>query len=158
LTGVKIIVHEKDAGMLRTGTQGPLVPTGFVGRIAKFFIGAVNRAGYPGADPDIVIIGTFDLALFGVAGTIVPTPGHTAGSVSIVLESGDVCRGSHLPADPLRKARHSVWAEKPSDVYTSVKALLTYHPRIFHLGHGGPFTAEAVEQMVVYTGNNTPTP
>jgi glyoxylase-like metal-dependent hydrolase (beta-lactamase superfamily II) len=53
LTGAKIIVHEKDAGMLRTGTQGPLVPTGFVGRIAKFFIGAVNRAGYPAADPDI---------------------------------------------------------------------------------------------------------
>ena len=35
LTGAGIAIHTGDAGMLRTGTQGALIPTGIVGRIAK---------------------------------------------------------------------------------------------------------------------------
>jgi hydroxyacylglutathione hydrolase len=149
LTGAKLAIHKKDSGMLRTGTQGPLVPTGLVGRIAKFFIGSVNREGYPAADPDIVITGTLDLAPYGIAGVVVPTPGHTAGSVSVVLESGDIFSGDLIfPQIPSGKPGMPFWAEQPADVNTSIRALLTYHPKMFHLGHGGPFTADTVRGMV----------
>ncbi len=149
LTGAKLAIHRKDSGMLRTGTQGPLVPTGLVGRIAKFFIGSVNREGYPAADPDIVIDGTLDLAQYGIAGVVAPTPGHTAGSVSVVLESGDVFTGDLIfPQIPSGKPGMPFWAEQPADVDISVRALLTNQPKVFHPGHGGPFTADAVRGMV----------
>jgi hydroxyacylglutathione hydrolase len=149
LTGAKIVIHEKDAMMLRTGMQGPLVPTGLTGRIAKLFIGAVNRESYPPADPEIVMSGTFDLAPYGVSGAIVPTPGHTAGSVSVVLASGDVfCGDLIFPQIPSGRPGIPFWAESMTEVYASVKALLAYDPQTFYTGHGGPFTGHAVRQMV----------
>ena len=149
LTGAKVAVHEKDEGMLRTGTQGRLVPTGLAGRTASVFIGAVNRKGYPTVNPDIVMSGTLDLAPYGVAGTVIPTPGHTAGSVSVVLESGDTFTGDLIfPQIPSGKPGLPFWADNPADVFTSVRTLLAYNPQTFYPGHGGPFTAAAVRQMV----------
>jgi glyoxylase-like metal-dependent hydrolase (beta-lactamase superfamily II) len=149
LTGAKLAIHEKDAGMLRTGIQGPLVPTGFVGRIAKIVIGPVNCEGYPAADPDIVIDGIFDLGPFGVSGKIVPTPGHTPGSVSVVLENGDVfCGDLIFPQIPTGKPGLPFWATSPADICGSVRALLLENPRTFYPGHGGPFLEDRVRVMV----------
>jgi hydroxyacylglutathione hydrolase len=147
-TGAKIAIHEKDAHMLRTGEQGPLVPTGLTGRIIKPFIGGMNRESYPAADPDIVFTGTFDLAPYGVSGTIVPTPGHTAGSVSVVLAGGELFCGDLIsPQIPSGKPGLPFWAEDGEEIYASVKMLLAYNPKTFYLGHGGPFPADAVRQM-----------
>ena len=44
-------------------------------------------------NPDIVIRGNTDLAPYGIAGTVIPTPGHTAGCISVVLENGDAFVG-----------------------------------------------------------------
>lgn len=150
MTGAKVAIHEKDAEMLRTGTQGRLVPIGLFGRIAKMFIGAVNRAGYPPVNPDVVMSGTLDLAPFGVAGTVIPTPGHTAGSVSVLLENGDAFIGDLIfPQIPSGRPGLPFWADNTADVYESVQRLLVYKPQIFYLGHGGPFPADAVRQMVM---------
>ena len=150
VTGAKVAVHEKDAEMLRTGIQGQLIPTGFVGRIAKVFIGAVNRAGYPPVNPDVVMSGTLDLAPYGVAGTLIPTPGHTSGSVSVILESGDAFIGDLIfPQIVSGRPGLPFCADNPADVYESVQRLLKYNPQIFHLGHGGPFPADVVRQMII---------
>jgi glyoxylase-like metal-dependent hydrolase (beta-lactamase superfamily II) len=149
-TGAKVAVHEKDANMLRTGTQGRLIPTGLIGRIAGLFIGSANRTGYPAINPDILISGTLDLASYGIAGIVIPTPGHTSGSVSVVLENGDTFSGDLIfPQIPSGKPGLPYWADNTADVYTSVKTLLTYNPQTFYLGHGGSFPAAAVRQLVV---------
>jgi glyoxylase-like metal-dependent hydrolase (beta-lactamase superfamily II) len=148
ITGAGIAIHSGDAGMLRTGTQGSLSPTGLVGRIAKAFIGWVNRETYPSADPDVVLNGSFDLAPYGVDGTIIPTPGHTAGSVSVVLSGGDVLAGDLIfPQIPSGKPGLPFWAENPAEVPASVSMLLSFTPRRFLPGHGGPFPADAVRPM-----------
>jgi hydroxyacylglutathione hydrolase len=149
LTGAPVAIHEKDAGRIRTGAPGVLTPTGLTGRIANIFIGSVNKGSYPPVDPDIVITGTLDLAPFGIAGTVVPTPGHTAGSVSAVLESGDAFTGDLIfPQIPSGKPGLPFWADEKEQVPESVRELLAYNPRTCYPGHGGPFTAEAVRRMV----------
>ena len=39
---------------------------------------------YPAAKPDFLVDGILHLAPFGIDATILPTPGHTEGSVSVV--------------------------------------------------------------------------
>jgi glyoxylase-like metal-dependent hydrolase (beta-lactamase superfamily II) len=149
MTGAPVAVHENDAGMLRTGTQGRLIPTGLIGRIAPIFLGSVNKTTFPAVNPAIVIKGPMDLAPYGVVGTVIPTPGHTLGSVSVVLGNGDVFSGDLIfPQIPSGKPGLPFWADNPADVCRSVRTLLAENPKIFHIGHGGPFPAELVRQMV----------
>jgi glyoxylase-like metal-dependent hydrolase (beta-lactamase superfamily II) len=149
MTGAPVAVHENDVRMLQTGTQGQLIPTGLIGRIAPLFLGSVNKTTFPAVNPAIVIKGTMDLAPYGVVGTVIPTPGHTLGSVSVVLRNGDVFSGDLIiPQIPSGKPSLPFWADNPVDVYMCVRTLLAYNPQTFHLGHGGPFPAELVRQMV----------
>jgi len=149
MTGAPVAVHENDVRMLRTGTQGRLIPTGFFGRIAPLFLGSVNKTTFPAVNPDIVIKGTMDLAPYGVVGTVIPTPGHTPGSVSVVLGNGNVFSGDLIfPQIPSGKPGLPFWADNPADVSMSVRTLLAYNPQTFYPGHGGPFPAELVRKMV----------
>lgn len=148
ITGAKIAIHTNDAGMLRAGKQGALLPTGLVGRIAQAFIGGINRDTYPAAEPDVVLTGSFNLAPYGIDGNIIHTPGHTAGSVSVVLSDGDVLAGDLIfPQIPSGNPGLPFWAESPADIPASVGTLLSFDPRRFLLGHGGPFMADAVRPM-----------
>jgi glyoxylase-like metal-dependent hydrolase (beta-lactamase superfamily II) len=135
--------------MLQTGTQGRLVPTGLTGWIAAFFVGAVNKTAYPPVSPVILITGTMDLAPYGIAGTIIPTPGHTAGSVSVVLGNGAVFSGDLLfPQIPSGEPGLPFWADNIPEIYTSVRALLDHNPQTFYPGHGGPFAAALARKLV----------
>ena len=51
-----------------------------------------------GINPDIIIEDEFDLSGFGVKGKVIPTPGHTDGSVSIFLDSGKCICGDTIGA------------------------------------------------------------
>ena len=149
ITGARVAVHKDDAGMLQTGTQGRLVPTGLTGWIAAFFVGAVNKTAYPPVSPVILITGTMDLAPYGIAGTIIPTPGHTAGSVSVVLANGAVFSGDLLfPQIPSGEPGLPFWADNIPEIYTSVRALLDHNPQTFYPGHGGPFAAALARKLV----------
>jgi len=151
MTGAPVAVHTDDAGMLRAGTQGRLVPTGLTGRIASPFLVSVNKPNYPPVLPDIVINGTMDLAPYGIDGMVIPTPGHTGGSVSALLRNGDVFMGDLLfPQIPSGKPGLPFWADNLEDVKKSVKALLAYNPQTFHPGHGGPFSAASVRRVAGY--------
>ena len=148
VTKAPIAVHENDAPMLRAGTQGYLVPTGLTGRIAGVFFGSANRSKYPKVNPDIVIKSNMDLTPYGIDGTVIPTPGHTMGSVSVVLKNGDTFVGDLIvPQIPSGKPGLPFWADKPDDVYQSIKTLLAYNPKTFYLGHGGPFSVTEIQQI-----------
>lgn len=149
MTGAPIAVHKNDSGMLETGTQGRLVPTGMTERISDVFLRSVNSPRYPAVNPHIVISGTMDLAPYGIVGTVIPTPGHTMGSVSVVLGNGDALTGDLIvPQIPSGKPGLPFWADNPVDIYKSVNTLLEYNPQTFFPGHGSPFLAEVVRQMV----------
>lgn len=49
---------------------------------------------YPGTKPDIVMdTEEFSLWEYGIDGRVLHTPGHTKGSVSVLLESGELFAG-----------------------------------------------------------------
>jgi len=146
-TGAPVAIHALDADAVRQGIHRPdsLQPTGrliaLLIRIAVLRNLAVpDRA--PAFEPDIVFEEEFRLDDYGIAGRVLPTPGHTPGSVSVLLDSGEAIVGDMVIGDFLRLLRRPgppIVAWDLERNWESVRQLLALSPRIVYVGHGGPF-------------------
>ena len=96
LTGAKIVLHEKDKKNLEESIfhwpEG-VTPWGKISR--TLLMPLVKKIGKVVPAKVDIVMGDTDLSLkeYGLEGSIVYTPGHTYGSISVVLESGDAFVG-----------------------------------------------------------------
>jgi hydroxyacylglutathione hydrolase len=141
ITKARILVHKAEAACL---TQGYCeVPQGTMWfSKALSFIGrtlAKKLVEYDPVVPDITISERFDLHDYGIDGYILPTPGHTAGSISVVIEDKHAIVGDTL----FHVVKHSVFPPYANDLKAlmrSWKQLLETGCEYFYPGHGKPFT------------------
>jgi hydroxyacylglutathione hydrolase len=86
--------------------------------------------------------------LFGIPGKVVYTPGHTMGSVSVLLETGDAFVGDlAMSGFPVRfNPGPPVFAEDTKRVKESIRMLLERGAKTFYPGHGKPFAAEVIKK------------
>jgi glyoxylase-like metal-dependent hydrolase (beta-lactamase superfamily II) len=96
-SGAQIALHSGDAALARAGDNGVLAAQDTMGRIVRPFVNEQFEA----FEPDQLFRDGFSLEPHGVKGRVLATPGHTMGSASVVLGSGeaiigDVLRGSML--------------------------------------------------------------
>jgi len=90
------------------------------------------------------------LQAFGVDGEVVYTPGHTAGSISVLLSSGEAIAGDLLMGGWLGgmfrsgQSGYPYYADDLGQIRASVKKLLDLGATMFFVGHGGPLEAERV--------------
>jgi glyoxylase-like metal-dependent hydrolase (beta-lactamase superfamily II) len=143
---VPVALHHADVDLVRTGTNGPLKPTSLFGRMIRPFISPA----FPPFEPDLLIEDEFDLRRFGVAARIMFTPGHTAGSISVLTEDaqmivGDLIFGGCLGGwlFPTRPGLH-YFADDLLQLHASIAKVLAASPSIIHPGHGGPLDPLAV--------------
>lgn len=148
LTGAPVAIHPRDAAALRAGRNPPLRPSGRSGQVLRLM--PFIRRGSPPVEPDIVIDGPFDLSGYGVAGTVLATPGHTPGSLSVLLPDGDAIIGDLLMGG---YAAGKLRPHVPNDHYfiddlaqarASLRMVLGHDPQRLYVGHGGPLRAETV--------------
>ncbi|KUN80959.1 hypothetical protein AQJ66_25105 [Streptomyces bungoensis] len=98
LTGAPIAGHIADLSVYRAGgVSDPYLPIGVFGRL--FVRSARVRETTEPFEPDVLVRGEAHLSDFGVEARIMPTPGHTAGSVSVLTDHGDLVAGD-LVATP----------------------------------------------------------
>lgn len=148
LTGAPVAIHEKDAENLRRGRNPHLPPTGLEGRLIKPFL----KHQAPPVEPDVLLGGEAGLEEWGVRGRVIETPGHTPGSVSVVLDGGeaivgDVLAGGYLGFKVMpRSPRYHLYAEDPGEVLRSIKKVLDLSPTVVFTGHGGPLDPETVRR------------
>jgi glyoxylase-like metal-dependent hydrolase (beta-lactamase superfamily II) len=143
ITKAQILVHKAEATCL---TQGYCeVPQGTMWfSKALSFIGrtlAKKLVEYDPVAPDITIAERFDLHEYGIDGYILPTPGHTEGSISVVIEDKHAIVGDTL----FHIVKHSVFPPYANDqeaLLRSWKQLLKTGCEYFYPGHGKPFTRE----------------
>lgn len=148
-TGAPVMVHQADAEAIRRGQNPPLPSDRRLGKIAARII-AREIKNFTPFEPDILITEETSLTPYGVDGTILPTPGHTAGSVSVLLENGDAFVGDLISGAMLRKSRASmpVFAEDRQVLMESLRGLLSRNPHLLFCGHGGPFTPQQILQSI----------
>ncbi len=146
-TGAPVAIYALDAEAVRRGIHQPdsLQPRGrltaLLLRISALRNLAVpDRA--PAFEPDIVFEGEKRLDEYGVAGRVLPMPGHTPGSVSVLPDSGEAIVGDMVIGDFLRLLRRPgppIVAWDLERNWESVRRFLDLSPRIVYVGHGGPF-------------------
>ncbi len=146
-TGAPIAVHAADAEMLRMGHNAPLRPTCFTARLAAPFV--QGGRGDP-TQPDLVLDGGRSLHDVGLDARVIETPGHTPGSVSLILPGGDAVVGDLLMGGYLGGlVRRSVpnvayFQDDDRQATRSLRAVLATGARHLYVGHGGPLSAERV--------------
>jgi glyoxylase-like metal-dependent hydrolase (beta-lactamase superfamily II) len=105
----------------------------------------------PGTNVDIVI-GDEGLSLdeYGVSGKVVYTPGHSSGSVSVLLETGDAFVGDMaMNMFPLRLSPGlPIFAEDLGKVKESWKLLLDQGAKMIYPVHGKPFSADIIRNAL----------
>ena len=144
--GVPAAVHVADASKMRAGDSRPLVPLRVSSRILSLFLDPL----FPAVEPDVLIEDGFSLAPFGVPATVLHTPGHTPGSISVLFEDGRAVAGDLMMGGALGGAWHALdpgyhyYAEDLSELRRSIRKLLDRGAKTIYLGHGGPLEATRV--------------
>jgi glyoxylase-like metal-dependent hydrolase (beta-lactamase superfamily II) len=151
LTGAKIAMHRTDKEQLEKDTM--TWPPGVTawGKISRgLFKPVMSLLRYEIPQVD-VLLGDDGLSLaeYGISGRIVHTPGHSPGSVSVLLDTGDAfvgcmaqnslpfCLGPSLP----------IYAEDIDQVKESWQMLVKEGARVIYPGHGKPFSIGAIQDI-----------
>ena len=148
-TGAPVLVHRAEADFLSAGASAPVVPVTLTGRMFQMMIGKHVPKPELGVTPVIQIDAPYRLDPYGIDGTVIPTPGHTKGSLSVSLASGECIAGDLVTGlFPPGRAHLPFFAEDGTLVRESIQALLAGHPETIYSGHGGPFSAHDVEALL----------
>ncbi len=153
-TGARVVVHENEAENIAGGDFLEAPPTCLKGRILSFFISIFGSGGdEKGTEPDMVVGDRFDLSKLGINGSVVHTPGHTPGSISIVLDNGEALVGDLVMGGILlssSKPNRPIFAYDLEEAERSLKKLLKddVNIRRFYGAHGGPFSRKKIIELV----------
>jgi glyoxylase-like metal-dependent hydrolase (beta-lactamase superfamily II) len=142
LTGAKVLVHKNEFENLKNGFIR--IPTGqgpYSGLISK--LGRIVYPKFASPKPfvaDLINENEFDLREFGIDGKIISTPGHSAGSQSLLLGkkliSGDtfinIQNGKIFPP----------FANDPKTLLETWQNLFDLGIKEIYPGHGNPFEVE----------------
>jgi hydroxyacylglutathione hydrolase len=135
-----IAAHPAELERLRSGRNGSITTTRWRGDLIRPF---VDRR-YDPFEPDLLLAEGFDLRPYGVAGKLIATPGHTSGSIAIMLESGeaivgDLLMGGHIGGvlQPARPRIH-YFADNMEALRASLRRVRDLAPTRLYVGHGGP--------------------
>jgi hydroxyacylglutathione hydrolase len=145
---VPAAVHAADAPKMRSGDSRPLVPLRFSSRLLSLFL----DPRFPAVEPDLLVEEGYSLAEFGLPATILHTPGHTPGSISILFEDGRAIAGDLMMGGSLGGALHPFepgyhyYAENLGELRRSIRKLLDRGAKTIYLGHGGPLEAGRVRE------------
>jgi len=152
ITGAPIAMHHEERVCLEKGRIS--MPPGVTpwGRllikmrgVAKTFIRV------PETDVDIGITEKgLSLSEYGIPGRVIPTPGHTGGSVSVLLESGEAFVGDlAMNKVPLRFTPGlPIFAEDIHRVKESWQKLMETGAESIYPGHGKPFSIDVIRKAL----------
>lgn len=152
VTGAKVALHGRERDWLEKGLT-PMPPgVTLWGRLLSFLVGIYARfVKIPTTQVDIVLNDDdWSLAEFGIPGKVTYTPGHSSGSVTILLETGDAFVGDlAMSAFPLRMSPGlPIFAEDLDGVKASWKKLFGMGVKTVYPAHGEPFAAEIMRKAL----------
>lgn len=153
LAGAPILAHAGDLDYYEQRKKMTFCETGWFGR--AFMRTGLILQPYAAFTPDILLRddASIDLHRYGFSGAVRHTPGHTAGSVSILLDDGDALVGDLVASGILLgglartgRAKRPPFEDDPQRVAIELMSLVDAGMQRFHMGHGGPLIAGEVRR------------
>jgi glyoxylase-like metal-dependent hydrolase (beta-lactamase superfamily II) len=153
-TGAKIAVHESERTYLESG--GMIIPKGvnILGRLTQpLFFPIFKRISFPMFKPDILITDEpYPLSVYGIEGNIIHTPGHTPGSISVILDSGEAFVGcmAHNGFPFRLHPGLPIYAQDIDAIKRNWKILIDRGIKMIYPGHGKPFPVGVIKKALDY--------
>lgn len=151
--GVPVIASSVAAKFLQKGEQegksilkaGSKLP--FIGRLLD------EQARFPPLHADVLVESVLDLSDFGVEGEVRVSAGHTAGSVSVMLEKkmacvGDLMMGGYLGLPPAWQPNFHPMSSDNSGALSQIIAMRGSGTEKFCVGHGEVLLARDVDRWI----------
>ena len=150
LTGAPIAIHRADAEYLEKGINYIGTPVDLFGRVTKSLFIRTDKFVSKSLKVDIVFDDEVDLREFGINGRIIHTPGHTEGSVSLILSGGEAIVGDLLMGGILFRGvpRYPLFVSDISKLRESIKRVIQLSPKVIHASHGGPFMCATIQKFL----------
>ncbi|MBN2516906.1 MAG: MBL fold metallo-hydrolase [Deltaproteobacteria bacterium] len=151
-----VAVHQKEAHLLKSGEVVLPAGTNMTGK-SLMMVGNMMLRIHPQffsfspVEAEITVTGEMSLEPFGISGSIIPTPGHTEGSLSIVLSTGEAFVGdlaiNYLPFSlgPI----FPPFADNADNLLESWKNLLDRGVIKIFPAHGGSFPAQKLREKMI---------
>lgn len=148
-TKAKVAVHRSEADLLARGEGAVVAGTSAVTRAVTELVGRFGVRHVEGVEAEVAIDDELDLADHGVAGArVVHTPGHTPGSVSLIVDGGEAIVGDLVFGLGPFKLLQPPIASDVGAIRASVRRVLEARPTTIVPSHGGPFTPERVRRAL----------
>jgi hydroxyacylglutathione hydrolase len=152
ITGAKIAMHHREASWLEKSLK-PLppgvTPWGKVfNGIHQLFMPFIT---IPPVKVDVLLKDEgMSLADYGIPGRILHTPGHSVGSVSVLLNTGEAFVGDlAMNRFPLRLSPGlPIFGDEPDSFSASWQLLLAHGARTVYPAHGKPFPADVIRRVL----------
>jgi len=144
LTACKVMIHRSEADRLSSGFSP--IPSGtrwkakLLVSVGRIFARRLMK--YQGAEPDLLVDDLFDLQVYGFPGRVIHTPGHTFGSMVVLLEGGELISGDTLFG--LENKQHfPPFAEDLGALVRSWEKIRELRIKTFYPAHGRHFSMES---------------
>jgi hydroxyacylglutathione hydrolase len=143
----RVIVHTSEAGFLKKGNSplpaGTLLPTRL---LIMFLLNRMKRVfTYEPCLPDVIVEDNFSLSHLGLGARLIHTPGHSSGSISLIVDDEIAVVGDAM----FGVFPHTIFPPFANDVDQMVHSwglLLDTGCRLFLPGHGSPNNRGLVEK------------
>jgi hydroxyacylglutathione hydrolase len=144
LTGARVLVHRNEFENLRQGfipiPPGQRFYTRFIAWLGQKIL---PRFASPRPfDADLINESEFDLSGFGIKGKVVSTPGHSAGSQSVVIDKSIICGDVFMNLVYGSKFPH--FAENPHKLILTWKNIFDMDIEEIYPAHGKKMKVEEV--------------
>lgn len=150
---VPIAMHQLEVAYVENGTRLPLTPKDGFGKIFKK--SALIKKDVEKFKVDIVLNGGEDLDPYGVDAKVIFTPGHTIGSVSILLANGEMIAGDVVSGGILLGGMINsdvptwpIFHDNTPTSIESLKQIVKLAPAKVHVGHGGPLNVVSLQKFI----------
>ena len=137
--GAKVAVHGGDSVMTESGDMFRGVK-GLAVTIIRMILPLMGMSRYDSFKPDIILEDGHDLSEHGLDARVIHVPGHSKGSIGVLLTGGDLFCGDIL--GNTGKPEKTTIVDDSAELDASVDRLKTLEIETVYPGHGKPFRME----------------
>ncbi|MGM0379599.1 MAG: MBL fold metallo-hydrolase [Bacillota bacterium] len=148
-SNAKILIHKNEVNHLKSGytkfPKGTFIFSKIISKFANNLLFSKNQ--FKPVKADIIIEDSFDLNEYGVNGEVFYTPGHTNGSISVIVDNKHLIVGDTL-FNWFPNSVYPPFANNKEKLIKSWKNIKNLNCEYFYPGHGNIFKTEKFEKSL----------
>ena len=152
LTGSKVAINQHEKNQVEQAYKRMPPGINLWGKVLAPIINIyLSFIDFPGTPVDLVLEDEeYPLESYGIHGKVIYTPGHSSGSMSLLLDTGDAFVGDlAMGGFPMRIGPGMfIFAENDNALKESWRLLLSSGAKQIYPAHGKPFKADVLEKLL----------